>query len=245
MADILQIRDFDVAGVQLQKNGPVVGFVKRKDLQHGVIRDHLKSFTEKHLIADSTPLAGIFSVLKSRESVFVLIGPEVKGIVTRADLNKPSVRIYLFGLISLLEMHLTFWIRDSYPEDAWREKLSPGRVKQAEKIQNLRKSRNQGTSLVDCLQFCDKQNLALSCENFCENLEMENHDESFAFLSKAEDLRNLLAHSQQDIIEGSSWEELFQLVKWIEYFVHRSDDIVDRNAIKASNNYKDGLWASA
>lgn len=43
-----------------------------------------------------------------------------KGIVTFADLNKPPVRVYLFGLVSLLEVHLRFWIRTAYSDGSWK-----------------------------------------------------------------------------------------------------------------------------
>ena len=63
------------------------------------------------LISDATPLAQIFSGPGERQHSFVLAGGSVSGIVTRADLNKSPARIYLFGLVSLLEMHLVFWNR--------------------------------------------------------------------------------------------------------------------------------------
>lgn len=245
IAQALCVNDFDFAGVQFQEDGPVAGFVLRSDLKNGIVQDHIQQFTEEHLIADSTPLAGLFSVLNKRESVFVLIGPDVKGIVTRADLNKPAVRIYLFSLISLFEMHLAFWIRKKYQNDAWKDKLSKNRLKKAEKLQSNRRSRNQETRFEDCLQFCDKRDLVLNCQKLCVYLGLENADDCYELLNQAENLRNLLAHSQQDLIEGTSWENLFKLVKWIESFVHRSDNLIEQEACKAANKFDDEPRATA
>ena len=47
-----------------------------------------------------------------KEFIYVLKGGSIEGIVTRADINKPIVRIYLFGLISLCELHLNYWINE-------------------------------------------------------------------------------------------------------------------------------------
>ena len=81
----------------------------------GCVKDHLQTIRPDDLISDSTELADLFKVLGIRPSVFVLAGSAVTGIVTRADLNKPPLRIYLFGLISLLEMHLLYWVRSEFP----------------------------------------------------------------------------------------------------------------------------------
>src|SRR5262245_31401705 len=96
MAQLLTQRDFDVAGVQDAQDGPVRGFVERDRLTVGVVRDHLQHLSAEHLISDGTPLPSALEVLRTRPRVFVLIGADVKGIVTRTDLNKPPVRIYLF-----------------------------------------------------------------------------------------------------------------------------------------------------
>ncbi len=239
VAKSLGVKEFDFAGVQFQEDGPVAGFVLRSELKNGTVQDHIQQLTEEHLIADSTPLAGLFTVLNKRESVFVLIGPDVKGIVTRADLNKPAVRIYLFSLISLLEMHLAFWIQIEYQNDAWKDNLSKNRLKKAEDLQSKKRSRNQGTRFEDCLQFCDKRDLVLGCQKLLKYLGLENTDECYELLIQAEDLRNLLAHSQQDVIEGTSWENLFKLVEWIENFLHRSDDLVEQEACRAANKSDD------
>src|SRR3989442_1622063 len=131
IARILGQRDFDVAGVQSKRDGPVIGFVAREALRTGTVKDHLQALTAEQLISDATPLPSVLAVLKVRPHSFVLIGPEVRGIVTRADLNKPPVRVYLFALISLLEIHLTFWVKAVYGEDSWHAQLKATRMEAA------------------------------------------------------------------------------------------------------------------
>jgi hypothetical protein len=245
MARILRWRDFDIAGVQMTPEGRVIGFVSRTSLVRGAVRDHVQSITADLLISDATPLVGLLSVLRDREQIFVLVGPEVRGIVTRADLNKPPVRVYLFGLISLLEMHLGFWVRAAYPQDAWTQGLPRKRIEKAKKLQADRRARNQETTLLDCLQLCDKRDLLLAREDLRQNLCIGAVHEARAFLKRAEDLRNLLAHSQNDLVQGSSWVELIGLVQEIEILVQKSDELVEKEARRLAVDYRDGLWASA
>ena len=164
-ARLLHGKDFDVAGVQEESGGAVIGFVFRDALKTGIVRSHLQKFTAECLISDSTPLANLLSVFRGKERVFVLMGQEVTGIITKADLHKPPVRVYLFGIISLLEMHLTYWIARSYPNDGWKQRLSGRRVARAEELLANRRSRGQQTELVDCLQFCDKRDLILASDD--------------------------------------------------------------------------------
>jgi hypothetical protein len=242
---ILHDRDYDVVGVQEQRDGPVIGFVVRDSLHGGVVRSHLQQMTAGYLISDATPLASLLTIFKTREYAFVLVGPDVRGIITRADLGKPAVRVYLFGLISLLEMHLTFWVKDAYPNDSWKERMSDARLRKAEKLLADRKSRRQQMDLVDCLQFCDKRDLMLGCGQVCDALDIGGKDKAKGFLVRAEALRDLLAHSQQDLTEGSSWEEMIDVVEWVEAVVHKSDRLVEEKAVQSAAGNPNLLWNSA
>ena len=62
---------------------------------------------------------------------------------------------------------------------------------------------------------------------------------------RAEHLRNNLAHSQHDIVKGSSWKKTIQLVERVEVVVLASDERVEKKAMSSANRGKRGLWASA
>jgi hypothetical protein len=231
MSRLLSERDFDLAGVQAEDGGPVVGFVTRLSLDAGgTVGDHMTALAAEHLICDTTPLPTVLSVLLAKKYLFVLVGPDVKGIVTRTDLNKPPLRIYLFGIISLLEMHLTFWVKTEYTDDTWQTTISPVRVKGAQKVQQDREVEGQKVDLIECLQLCDKRDLLLKREAVCADLGLVPKSQARKRLVKAETLRNRLAHAQQDLVQGSSWEELIDLVDWVEKIVHKSDDSVEQHA---------------
>lgn len=245
MGELLGQREFDVAGVKASEDGPVFGFVTRESLTTGAVRDHVALLTPEQLLAESTPVPIVLSVLKSRQRMFVLVGPDVKGIVTRTDLNKPPLRIYLFGLVSLLEMHLSFWVRAEYDERAAREALSDGRVRFAERIQEERRSRGHETDLLDCLQMCDKRDLLLKRERVCGQLGLTDKRDAIDRLKRAEALRDLLAHGQQNLVDGSSWEGVIEQVEWMESVVHTSDALVEEKAAAAAQGPPSALLSSA
>lgn len=241
MRDLLGERGFDVAGVMDDPTGPVIGFVISKELSEGTVGNHKKPLNAEHLVSDATPIADLLRVLRAKERAFVLIGPEVKGIVTLADLNKPPIRVYLFGLVSLLEMHLRFWIRNAYSDGSWKERLKDKRLEYANKLQAERQKRNQQIDLLDCLQFCDLSDLLLGNEDLRNRLGIESKRKGEELLGEAEKLRDRLAHSQQELVEGTSWQELIDLIEQMEALVHRSDDAVEHEA-KSSKKDGPSLW---
>jgi hypothetical protein len=225
---------FDAVGVKTADEGVAVGFVMREDLKDGLVGDWVRTFGSDHLIADSTPLSQVLIALRNAQSYFVLLGRTVEGIVTRADLNKPPVRMYLFGLISLLEMHLAAWVKVTYQGESWQVAISPERLREAQKVKAQRASRDEDPLLLDCLQFCDRRDLVLKHRALREKLELTPKTTSSNLLKQAERLRNLLAHSGYDLSEGSSWEERIDLVHWIEALLERSDDLFEKDAMAAS-----------
>jgi len=245
MRNVLRRRDFDVAGVMETPEGPVIGFVKRSSLKNGTVHDYIQQLTINHVISEATPLSDVLGFLKCNPLAFVLIGPSIRGIVTRADLNKPPVRVYLFGLISLLEMHLTFWIRYSYGEDSWQGELREARLNLAKDLFEERKKRNQQVSLLECLQFCDKRDLILEEVDLRARLNIDSRRRATIQLNRVEDLRNRLAHSQLDLVEGTSWQQVIELVEWAEDFVNTSDHQVEKEASKSAVEGESQLWMTA
>jgi hypothetical protein len=243
MRDLLERRDFDVAGV-CSDNGAVIGKVTRVDLVDEFVRDHMQDIRTDVLMSNGTPLPEVLLTLKRMPFSFVLIGAQVRGIVARTDINKPPVRVYLFGLISLLEMHLAFWVRSRYPDDSWKIQLKPIRIDKAQDELERRMAFSSNNGLVDCLQFCDKRDIVAADGDIREKLRMGGEKSTREKLRSAEKLRNLLAHSQQNISEGSSWEDLISLIEWIEGVVRLSDELIEERAVLSANRFDDGLLAS-
>lgn len=218
--------DFDVIGLRDSENGPVLGYINACDLDQGLCREHLQAFSVSDLISDSTPLINVLTLLHDRQRVFILTENNVTGIITRADLQKPPARILLFGLVSLLEIHLSYLVRKFYENDSWMEKLSTKRIGYAKTMMKERTDRNEKMELMDCLQFCDKRNLTTAHADIRGILNLELKTSGDRLLKNIEKVRDKLAHTQ-DIVTGTTWEELIDLTGNLEKLIQLSEGYVD------------------
>lgn len=214
--------DFDVLGVE--DEGVINGYIERTSLETGPCSKYQRTFHPSELIAESTPLIDLFPILHDAPRVFVLHRNRVSVIVTRGDLQKAPVRMLLFGLVTLLEMHLLRLIRIYYPNDSWQEFLNDGRLEQAKKLLSERHARNEALDLADCLQFCDKRDLILRRLDIRERIRLKSKQSGEILLEFTEKLRNKLAHGQ-DLVTGSSWPEVIDLAKEIEVLLEQCEQI--------------------
>lgn len=222
VAAYMEKNSYDVIGVR-PEDRPPIGFVTCESLNSGPCRDYLERFASEYLIADSTPLVTVLSTLRDRPYVFVLTREKVSAIITRADLQKPAVRMYLFGLVTLFEMQMGALIRWHYDEDEWHQELSPNRLDGAREFQEERKKRNEELALLDCLQFCDKRDLILTRKAPREVLGIPSKTQGRKLLRSAEALRDNLAHAQELAMSGG-WPETIDLVLEIETMIERSEE---------------------
>ncbi len=214
--------DFDVLGVE--DEGVINGYIERTSLETGQCSKYQRTFHPSELIAESTPLIDLFPILHDALRVFVLDRNRVNAIVTCGDLQKAPVRMLLFGLVTLLEMHLLRLIRIYYPNDSWQEFLNDGRLERAKKLLSERHDRNEAIDLADCLQFCDKRDLILRSSDIRKRVGLESEKSGRLLLESAENLRDKLAHAQ-DIVTGSSWPEIIDLAKEIEVLLEQCEQI--------------------
>lgn len=238
----LRARDFDIAGVREQEDSPVIGLVRGASLIEGSVRDHVEKIELTDVVEATVTVRALLDVLKLRPFVFVKVGGSTDAILTRADLNKPMVRVYLFGLISLLEIHMGFWIDLAYADQAWEPVLTRGRLDAAKRMQNLRADEGQKADLLQCLQLCDKRTLVVESATLIDQLGLGPKQASCNFLVAVEHLRNSLAHSQYDLTAGGSWEQVIALTEGIQRAVSRSDQLVEAHAIARAVNYTGALW---
>jgi len=168
----MQKKAFDVIGVR--KEGLVAGYARKSDLHDGKLGDHFLQFEQKNLCLETTPLTKIFKVLMPSPRVFVLAFGKVCGIITRADLQKAPVRMWLFGLISLIEMQFSRIVREYYSEDSWKTLISSKQLKQAEEWFERHKTRNLTIDLIECLSLKDKFDIIEQNEKLRKRLKLES-----------------------------------------------------------------------
>jgi len=114
-AEVRQFMDakgYDVIGVRSE--GLVESFALRVELSAGQLGDHARPIPSEILLSDSNALLSAFEILRTRPWVLVSILGGVWGFISLADLQKAPVRMWLFGLISLAEMHTLQLVRDFF-----------------------------------------------------------------------------------------------------------------------------------
>ncbi len=217
----MESKKFDVVGVR--RDGIVVGYVNRADLVGGALDDHFTVFDQAALMDESTPILDAMQQLRESPRLFVRLLGHVSGIVTKGDLQKAPVRMWLFGVISLLEMQFLRFIRVCYPDERWTSLISGDRLIIAQGLLNDRRTRNEDIDLADCLQFADKRTIVIKNERLRSSLGFQSKTSGENQLKQFEHLRDELAHAQ-DIV-SSQWPGLVDLAAAAEQVLRNAEEL--------------------
>ncbi len=218
--DFMEDKDFDVVGVR--RNGLIVGYVERAQLCEGTLEQHLRCFEEQLLLDESSSILGALQLLAQSPRIFVRVMGKVWAIVTKGDLQKAPVRMWLFGIVSLIEMQFLRLIRAVYPQESWKSMISKERLDKARQLLEDRQRRNEAIDLADCLQFADKRTIILKTAELHSAIGFTSSNTAESILEELEQLRNELAHAQ-DIITGR-WPGLVDLAKKAEQILEACEE---------------------
>jgi hypothetical protein len=221
VAVLMERRDFDVVGIR--REGVVVGYVERADLCGGSCGEHVRAIEKSMVISESSPFADVVLGLVDGPRLFVRVMGTVGGIVTMSDLQKPPVRMWLFGMITLMEMRVSRLIELKCPGDGWKQFLSESRLQKANDLLEERRRRNQNLELIDCLQLADKGQIIARHEEIRRLTRMQSRRQTEQLIGMLESLRNNLAHSQ-DIL-SCDWETIVGLCKDMERVVSGTEEV--------------------
>lgn len=221
--NFLETKEYDVFGVRT--NGIIEAYAVRSTLGEGRLCDFAMPIPSEMQLSESSPLLAVFDLLRIHRWVFVTISSRVWGIVTRGDLHKVPVRMWIFCLISLTEMHTLRIVRKCYPNEEWiaLKYVSDDRLAEARKLFDKRKSVNEEVDLTDCLQLCDEATILRKTDKMVHDLGFESKAKMESFFSKVERLRNPLAHAQ-DIITNR-WPKLAELAIELENFLKACEEL--------------------
>ena len=206
---VMDERRYELAGVR--RDGLVVGYVQREEVEGSVCGDYERSFSDAIVAPDTTSLPTAVMLLAETPRMFITTFGRVGGICTRTDLQKPTVRMWLFGMVTIIEMGFMQAIEAHLPEEGWHEYVSDGRLEKAKVLLAERQRRNQDLSLLDCLQFSDKGQIVLRNEDLRNKLGFKSRRRGEETVKRLEALRNNLAHSQ-DIV-NADWETIVSLTE--------------------------------
>ena len=205
-------RGYDVAGVRHE--GLIGGYVIPTELGEGLCRDFARPFEAATVLLPTAPLTEVIQALSEAPLVFVRILGQVGGTITRADLQDPPVRMWLFGLVTAIELRFQDLIEEHLPEEAWAQYLSPERTEKAKLLLEERSRREQHPTLLDCLQFADKGQIIARDETLRKRAGFPSRRRADYAVKLFEGLRNNLAHSQ-DIV-ASEWDTIAAIAANLE-----------------------------
>jgi hypothetical protein len=225
-ADALQLkqdltaRDWDAVGI-CEPDGSVLRFVDRDELGTGIVATYAHPITPTMLIPNSSSVLNLFKVLGTRDYTFVLTSDGVTGIVTRADLEKPPVRLLLFGYTQLFEARLQSLIADATDAEV-SNRLPTRMVDQARRVWIKRREHNHSLAFVDCLSLWGKTDLVLADERRWRALG-DDHAELKRSMHDVAELRNKLSHGEDIAPTRGDWLWAARAVLAVEEMLRRAD----------------------
>ncbi|MCU7844373.1 MAG: HD domain-containing protein [Candidatus Thiodiazotropha sp. (ex Monitilora ramsayi)] len=214
--EVMRSNGWIVAGMRDQ--GFVNGFIQLQDLDGGICRDYKREFAKGQILHGDASLSDVIQVLTRHESCFIALLGDLSGVILRSHIQKPIVRMWLFGMITIIEMNLIENIKETFPGDEWQRHLSKKRMENAKELQTERIRRGQTGELLDCLQFSDKAQILINSDEVLAQLGFATRRSAKKIIRDLESLRNNLAHSQ-DIV-AHDWPQIARMTRRIEALVH-------------------------
>ncbi len=199
--------------IGIRNDGVVTGYLAGEDLT-GEESHEARQFDPRQMVELETSLADVIQVLTQFKFCFVMLNGAVIGVIGRADIEKPVVRMWLFGIIILIETLMVGIIRDRWPDGSWVPLVSEGRIEKAKVLQEERARRGFGADLVDCLQFSDKLQIAFQEPKLVEAAGFQSSAGAKRAMKDLESLRNNLAHGQS--ITSHDWPPIARLAQRIQ-----------------------------
>jgi hypothetical protein len=200
--------------VCLREQGTIVGYARHDDLVGKSCRENMRTFRDGQVVSGDSPFSDVIHVLTLQEYGFISILGEIAGVFSREDINKPVARMWLFGIITFIEMNVIKVISLHFPGDSWQSALTEERLQQAKALQTERNRRGQHCSLLDCIQLSDKGKIVISKEETMKMMGLESKRSAKKVIREMESLRNNLAHAQ-DIVTYD-WGQIVRLTDRLE-----------------------------
>lgn len=198
-AELMRIRNVGVLGVRRARF--IAGWVVEEDLTGGLLGEHVREFRREEVLDESASLDVVLGALVAAEQVFIEWRGEATAVITRRDLQKPPLRMWLFGAITVLDANLTWAVGVLFLNDSWQAQITPGRLERAVALRAERQRRGSPCALIDCLQVKDKADILVSNSASLAALGLASRREADLLTRDIEKLRNHLAHAQELEVE--------------------------------------------
>jgi hypothetical protein len=212
IAGVMDELGLDVVGVREQ--GETRGYARLVDLKNGTLGECSRVIDARRRIDAGAPLSEMVRLLTQHNYGFVVSLGGVNGLVTRSDVQQPVVRMWLFGMITLIEVTISDRISERWPDGDWMEHLTPSRRAKAAELKEERIRRGQPCELIDCLQVGDKASILLKDPAEVTAFGFQSKKTAQRVIQEFQSLRNNLAHSQ-DIVTHD-WPQIARMTARVE-----------------------------
>ncbi|MCD0462774.1 CBS domain-containing protein [Roseiconus lacunae] len=226
--EFLVNRPLTVLGIRV--DGILAGFLHQGRLDDRPIAQQMHPIAEAAVVATTTPVQEVVTLLNQHSFVFVATLGQPVGIIERHDLEKPPMRMWLFGMITLFEMSLTRVIDQTYPNDSWVCEMSEARADKAKQLQAERARRNETVRLIDCLQLSDKGQVFAKSDELRKRFWDRSKNQIRGVIKDLESLRNNLAHAQP--YAATNWDAVLRLSETLDRLLEISPDYVLMNSLQ-------------
>lgn len=200
------MRELQLPVAGIRKGGLVRGYVCASDLAAGRCGSRAAAIDDAVAVEADTPLHLVIAALSECDFVFVRTLGAVAGVVTRGDMEKPTSRMWLFGMVTVIEQAFGRLLEARHPNESWLDLLPPGRLAKARQLQQERLRRGMPLGLAACLQLADKAHILFQDSEIREQLGLASRAAAKLALGRVERLRNSLAHAHA-IVEDN-WETI-------------------------------------
>ena len=215
VADYLSNRRRHVAG--LRQSGRVQGYVRDNELGGAAALEYMRPFKKGQVVDGEVSLADVVHVLTRHDFCFVRVLDDIVGVISRGEMQKPVVRMWLFGFITAIEMALRERAVRRWPEDEWTGLMTQSRLNKAEALRDERLRRGQECELLDCIQLSDLARILLGVPAERQAYGFETAAAAKRVIKEMESLRNNLAHAQ-DIVTHD-WAQIARMARNMEELV--------------------------
>jgi len=196
----------------------IAAFLRLEDISNGLCRDRARPLDELPVLEHEASLPETFEALAGSPYCLVRVDGDVRSIVGRLDIQKAPVRMWLFGMVTIVEMFMTRIILEAYPDNGWTGMLTKNRLKRAERFMKERTRTGGGVRLIDCLQLSDKATIIMKDEDLFAEFRFESKREARKAVREFESLRNNLAHSHDLSL---NWEAILDISRNIDITLSR------------------------
>jgi hypothetical protein len=148
------------------------------------------------VVVAGSSLTDVIEVLTRYDWCFVSAFGTVVGVISRIDMQKPAIRMWLFGIITVAELEFTERVRQKWSDESWIGLLSQQRLEKARQLCVERERQKENCELLDCLQLSDKMEILISDPEELARLGIRTPSAAKRAGKQIESLRNSLLPSR-------------------------------------------------